>query len=57
MSSIKKLLFFMHFHNSCTCNSDYFIFLIKTGNNHKERMLSQTIINTFKKYKGGGKKE
>ena len=39
----------MHFHNTCTRNSDYLIFFIKTGDAHKKKMLSHTILNTFKK--------
>ena len=33
-------------------NSDYLILLIKTFNAHKERTLSQTIINILKSVKG-----
>ena len=35
-----------YFHSSCTRNGDDFILLIKKGNAHKERMLSQAVINT-----------
>ena len=49
MNSNEKLMNFMHTHKSCTHNGDHFIFLIKTGNANEVRMLSQTIINTFKK--------
>ena len=40
---------FMHFQNSCTRNGDHLIFLIKTDNTHKQKILLQTIISTFKK--------
>ena len=46
---------FIHFHNSCTRNGDHLILLIKSANVHKGRMLSQSIINTFKKYEEEGK--
>ena len=39
----------MHFHDTCTRNSDYLIVFIKTGDAYKIRMLSHTIFNTFKK--------
>ena len=44
----------MHFRNSFTRNSNHLIFLIKAGNALEERMLSQTIINTFKSSKRDG---
>ena len=36
VSSSEKLMNFMYFHNSCTRNCDHHMFLIMTGNNHKE---------------------
>ena len=44
----------MHKHNCCTCNGNNLNLFIKTGNGHKERMLPQTIVNTFKECEGGG---
>ena len=44
----------MHIHNCCANDGEYLILLIKTGNAHKQRIMLQTIINTFKKYKGRG---
>ena len=42
----------------CTCiisvQEMVIITLIKTGDAHKKKMMSQTIINTFKKCEGGG---
>ena len=43
-------MFFVHLHKLCSHDDDNLILLIKSGNVHKERMLSPTIINTFKKY-------
>ena len=43
---------FMHFQNSCTRNGDHLIFLIKTDKAHKQRILLQTIVSTFKKCEG-----
>ena len=48
-----KIVFFMHIHDSCTCNGDNLNLLIKTGNVHKQRILPQTTINTCKKYERG----
>ena len=45
-------MFFMFMHNSCTLNGDHLGLTIKTSNTQQERMLSQTIINTVKEYKG-----
>ena len=56
MSSNEKLINFMHFLNSCTRNGDRLVFLIKTGNAYKERILPQTIINTFEKCERKGLK-
>ena len=39
----------MHIHNSYTYSGDHPNLLIKTRNAHKERILPQTTINTFKK--------
>ena len=47
-----NLMVFVHLHKSCLGNSDNLILSMKTGNAHKERTLSPTIINTFKKCKG-----
>ena len=52
MNSNKKFMFFVLLLKSCSRNCDDLILLIKTGNAHLERMLSSTIINTFKKCKG-----
>ena len=52
MNSNKKLIVFMHFHNSCARNDGHFTLLIKTGIAHKERTLSQAIRNSFKKCEG-----
>ena len=49
MKGNQKIMNFMHFHNSCTRNGDLFIFSIKTENDHKQKMLPHTIINTFKR--------
>ena len=43
-SSSKKLMNFMHFHNSCTQNRDHHILLIMTGNAHKESCHKLLII-------------
>ena len=43
-------MFFMHFHKSCTRNSDNLILLLKTGNADEEGTLLPTINITFKKY-------
>ena len=48
----EKLIFFIYFRLSCTRNGDRLISLIKIDNAHKERILSQFIINTFKKSEG-----
>ena len=48
----EKIIFFIYFHNSCIRNGEHLILLIKTGNVHKEIMLSHAIINTFKKCEG-----
>ena len=45
---MEKLIFFLHFHHSCTRNVDHSILLIKTSNAHQVKMLSQTTINNFK---------
>ena len=45
-------MLFMLFNNSCTCNGDHLNLLITTGNANRKGILSQTIINTFKKCKG-----
>ena len=47
-------MFCMHLHNSCRRNSNHLILLIKTAYAHKETMLLQTIINTFKSENGRG---
>ena len=44
----------MHFQNSCTSNGDCLILLINTGDAYKVGILSQTVIKSFKKCKGGG---
>ena len=44
----QKNCVFVHIHNSCARNGDHVTFLIDTGNAHK-RMLSQTLIYTFRK--------
>ena len=49
VSNSEKLILFIYFHDSSTSNGDHLILLIKTGNFHKERMLSQTTIITFLK--------
>ena len=36
VSSSKKLMNFMHFHNSCPQNCDNHVVLIMTGNAHRE---------------------
>ena len=54
MNRNEKLINLLHFHNSCTRNGDHLILSIKTGNAHKQIMLPQTIINTFKKCKEEG---
>ena len=41
--------FFIYFCNSSTRNGDHLILLVKTGNSHKARMLSQTTITIFLK--------
>ena len=41
-------------HTSCTRNVDHRVVLIKTGSTQNERMMSQTIIRTFKKCKKRG---
>ena len=41
-------------HSSCTRNGDNLDLIITTGNTRKEKMMSQTIIHTFKKRKGRG---
>ena len=46
----------MHFHNFYTRCDDNLILSINTGNAHKEIILPQTIINTFKKCKGEASK-
>ena len=38
----------MHFYNFCTFNGYHFILSIKTGNDHKYRMLPPTLITTCK---------
>ena len=45
-----KIVFFMHIHNSCTRDDDHLIFLIKTDDAHKGRILPPTTINTFKRW-------
>ena len=54
MASNEKSMNFTHFHNSCLCNVNHLVLLIKTGNAYKERMLPQTITNIYKKCKVGG---
>ena len=44
VSSSEKLMNFMHFHNSCTQNCDYHVFLIMTGNAHKESCHKLSLI-------------
>ena len=53
MNRKEEIVFFMHIHNSCTRNGDHPTPLIKTGNAHKNGMLSQTIIHTFRSFEGG----
>ena len=49
-------VYIFYFQTSCTHNGDHLILSIKTDNAHKERMLSHTIINTFKKCERKGLK-
>ena len=42
----------MHIQNCCTRNGDHLNLLIKSGNGHKQRILAQTTINTFKSMRG-----
>ena len=44
-------MIFVHFHKSYSRYDDNLSLLIKTANNHQERTLSPTIINTFKNCK------
>ena len=47
MSSSEKLMNFMHFRKSSTQNGDHHIFLIMTGNAHKEschKLLSLILV-------------
>ena len=44
---------FLPFYNSCTRNGDPLNLLIKIGNAHIRRILSQTVINASKKCKEG----
>ena len=57
--NVQKQKVFVNTGNSSgTRNVGHFGLLIKTGNIHKHRIISQTIIYTFKKCKGresGGK--
>ena len=57
MNSNEKVYVFWHLHTSSSGNGYYPILSIKTGNAHKERKLSPTVINTLKKCKEveGGK--
>ena len=54
MNNDEKLISFMHFHNSCTRRGDHPGILINTSDAHKQRMLPQARINTFKKCKREG---
>ena len=42
----------MHLHMSCSRNGDNHILSIKTGNVYRQRVLPQTITNTFKMWEG-----
>ena len=53
MNSNEKLMFFIYFHNFCAYNNDYLILFIKIGNAHKQRILSQAIIDAFETCEGG----
>ena len=44
LSSSEKLMSFVHFHNSSTRNCDHLIFLIMTGNAHKESCNKLSLI-------------
>ena len=50
----KKIVLFMHILIWCTRNGHHLNFSIQTGKAHKERMMPQAIVNTFKKCEGGG---
>ena len=52
----EKLMFFIHFQNFYTRNSDHDILLIKIGYAHKQRILPQTTINSLKGGRKGGLK-
>ena len=49
----KQKVNIFYFHNSCTGHGDHLILLIKSDNVHKQRMLLQAVITTFKKCSGG----
>ena len=53
MNNNEKLVLFIYFDNSCIIYGDHLILLIKIGKIHKERMLSQDIIDAFKKREKG----
>ena len=54
MNNNKKLIPFISLHNSCARYGNHLILLIKIGNGHKEKMLSHSIFNSFKKCEGVG---